>query len=60
MGTEALWCVVHSSGTVDYIPVIEVLLGAGAKVSQGTLAWVNEQGRLPAEQKQRIVALLTR
>lgn len=56
---QALWCVVHGDEKVNYIPVIEVLLNAGAAVSAGAPTWIIEQKRLPAGQKQRIVELLT-
>lgn len=55
---QALWCAVHGEGKVDYVPVVEALVGAGAKVSKDTVAWVNEQKSMASKLKGRILELL--
>jgi ankyrin repeat protein len=57
---QALWSAIHSDGEVDYVPVIETLLNAGAQVEEGSLAWLTEQKSGSSSLKQRIAELLKR
>ena len=56
---QALWSALHAADQVDYLPVIETLLKAGAKIEAGTLSWITQQ---PASSliKQRIAKVLER
>lgn len=53
---QAFWCAFHNDG-VDFVPVVELLLKAGAKVPEGTLAWVSQQKASP-RLKQRLADLV--
>ncbi len=54
---QALWSALHNDHEIDYVPVIETLLKAGARIEEGTLSWFAQQ---PASSsaKQSIVTLL--
>lgn len=54
---QAFWSLVHSDFPVSYLPVIETLLDSGARVENGTLAWLDNQ-RLSAAVKEHLSALL--
>ncbi|MGA2147513.1 MAG: ankyrin repeat domain-containing protein [Bryobacteraceae bacterium] len=48
LGT-ALWAAFHGDPGVDYVPIIETLLDAGAEIRPGALEWLAEQeGRTPS------------
>jgi ankyrin repeat protein len=53
---QSLWCAFHND-RLDFIPVVELLLRAGAKVAEGTMSWVSQQNGSP-KLKQRLVDLL--
>jgi ankyrin repeat protein len=55
---QALWSMAQGDPHLDYIPVIEALLKAGAKIEDGARQWLSKQKTLPPNQKQRLVALL--
>jgi len=55
---QALWSAIHGDGEVDYVPVIETLLNAGAQVEEGSLAWLAEQKSGSSSLKHRIAELL--
>jgi ankyrin repeat protein len=57
---QALWSAIHGDGEVDYVPVVETLLDAGAQVEEGSLAWLAEQKSGSSSLKQRIAELLKR
>lgn len=57
---QALWSFVFGSRTVDYVPVAETLLEAGAQIEPGTLAWLDKQTRRSAHEKEQIAAMLRR
>jgi hypothetical protein len=40
---QALWSAVHSDRGCEYLPVIDTLLKAGARIEAGTLKWLTEQ-----------------
>ncbi len=56
---QALWSVINGDPTIDFVPVIEMLLGAGAKIEPGSLTWLAEQSGSAAK-KARIVEVLRR
>jgi ankyrin repeat protein len=56
---QALWSAMNGDSGIDYIPVIEMLIAAGAKVEPGSLAWLAQQ-RGASSTKVRIEALLRR
>jgi ankyrin repeat protein len=55
---QALWSAVNSDSKIDYIMVIETLLAAGAKLEDGSLAWLAQQKGGSSSVKQRIAAIL--
>src|SRR5271169_144910 len=55
---QALWSAVHSDDGRDYVPGIETLLKAGARIEAGTLKWLAEQVDASASVKERIAELL--
>jgi ankyrin repeat protein len=57
---QALWSSVHGDADVDYVPIIEVLIAAGAKVEEGSLEWLAAQKGGEAGSKQRIAVVLRR
>ena len=57
---QALWSAIHRDGETDYIPVIEMLVRAGAKIEEGTRAWLAQQKSGSASLKQRIADVLQR
>jgi len=56
---QSLWSVVNGDPAIDFVPVIEMLLGAGAKIEPGSLTWLAEQGG-SAVKKARILEVLRR
>lgn len=57
---HAGWAFFNGNPDVDYVPVFEVLLSAGAKIPDGWLEWFEQQpGRAPAE-KARVAELFRR
>lgn len=56
---QALWSALNGDPEIDYVPVIDTLISAGAKIEPGSLAWLAQQrGALSA--KVQIEALLRR
>ncbi len=56
---QALWSVINGEPAIDFIPVIEMLLDAGAKIEPGSLTWLAQE-RGPAARKERIAEVLRR
>ena len=56
---QALWSALHADGRIDYFPVIETLLKAGAKIEAATLAWLSQQ-KPASPGNDRIAAILQR
>ncbi len=54
---QALWSAFNGDSGTDYVPVIEMLIDAGAKVEPGSLAWLAQQTG-SASTKARLEALL--
>jgi ankyrin repeat protein len=57
---QAVWSFANSPNGVDYAPVMEALLDAGAKVKETTIAWLERESRKSREATARIVDLLRR
>ena len=57
---QALWSALHAAAGIDYLPVIETLLKAGAQIEAGTVAWITQQKTASPSLKQRIADVLKR
>jgi len=57
---QALWSAINSNSGIDYVPVIEMLIGAGAKMDDGLLAWLSSQRSRSPSEKARIAEVLRR
>jgi ankyrin repeat protein len=57
---QAGWSFLNGDPEIDYVPVFETLLGAGAKIEDGWLAWLDKQESRPATAKARIAEVLRR
>jgi hypothetical protein len=55
---NVLWAAVNHDAHVDYAPLVEVLVAAGAVVDAGYLPWLRRQRVLKPESKARIEAAL--
>ena len=55
---QALWSAVHDDQQMDYVRVIEILLKAGAKIEDETLAWLAQQTPASSSLKQTIEKVL--
>jgi ankyrin repeat protein len=56
---QALWSAIHGDSSIDYVPVIELLLKSGAKIEEGTTTWLAQQ-KMDSQLKQRLAKLLSR
>jgi len=57
---QAGWSFINGDPHVDYAPVFEVLLRAGAKIEDGWLSWLDRQQGRSAAKKSRIAEVLRR
>jgi ankyrin repeat protein len=57
---QALWSVLNSDPGIDYVPIIETLLHAGAEIEPGSLAWLARQDGRSAAAKVRVEEVLRR
>jgi hypothetical protein len=57
---QAVWSALHADGGIDYLPIIETLLKAGAQIEAGTVAWITQQKIASPTLKHRIADLLKR
>lgn len=57
---QALWSVLNNDPGIDYVPIIEMLLQAGAEIEPGTLAWLARQDGRSAAAKARVEEVLRR
>lgn len=55
---QALWCLVNGNPELDYTPIIDALLSAGATIEPGTLNWLAQQVTLSSTKRMRIEHLL--
>jgi hypothetical protein len=43
---QVLWCAINGDPAIDYVPILDTLIGAGAKIEPGSLAWLaGQEGR---------------
>jgi ankyrin repeat protein len=57
---QTLWSAVNSDSKIDYVAVIETLLAAGAKIEDGSLAWLAQQKGGSSSVRQRMAGILRR
>jgi hypothetical protein len=57
---QALWSAMHGDPTVDFVPIIEMLMGAGARIEDGSLSWLAQQVGCSPAVKARIAEALQR
>ena len=57
---QAGWSFFNGDPQIDYVPVFEMLLAAGAKMQDGCLTWLDDQAGRPAAAKARIAEVLRR
>jgi ankyrin repeat protein len=57
---QALWSAINGDSGVDYVPIIETLLDAGAEIPHGSLSWLAEQKGGSSAAKARIAEVLRR
>jgi ankyrin repeat protein len=57
---QALWSSVYGDAGVDYVPIVELLIAAGAEVEEGSLEWLAAQKGGDAASKRRLAAVLRR
>ena len=58
--SQALWCVINGDPQIDYAPIIETLISAGAKIEPGSLTWLARQEGGSSSAKARIEEVLRR
>jgi hypothetical protein len=56
--SHTLWASIHHDPTVDYAPIVEALIQAGAKVYPEDRDWIREEKLLLPTSKPRIEELL--
>jgi ankyrin repeat protein len=56
---QALWSAMNGEPDIDYFPVIETLIDAGARIESGSLEWLAKQ-KGPPSVKARVAELLRR
>lgn len=57
---QALWSFLNSDPGIDYVPILEVLLNAGAEIEPGSLAWLARQEGRASAAKARVEEVLRR
>jgi ankyrin repeat protein len=57
---QALWSFSNSDPGIDYVPIIERLLNAGAEIEPGSLAWLARQDGRSSTAKARVEEVLRR
>jgi len=63
---QALWCALNNAlnndlsndPPPDYIPILKLLIQAGAHIEDGTLSWIEAQPSAPAAMKRQLVEIL--
>jgi hypothetical protein len=56
---QALWSTINGDPGIDYVPIIDALLDAGAEIAPGSLSWLEQEGGSSAA-KARIADVLRR
>ena len=57
---QAGWSFVNGDPRIDYVPIFEALLAAGAKIEDGWVEWLEQQSVRPAAETSRIAELFRR
>ena len=57
---QAGWSLFNGNPEIDYVPIFETLLGGGARIEDGWLAWLERQESRSADAKSRIAEVLRR
>ncbi|HEY1677148.1 MAG TPA: ankyrin repeat domain-containing protein [Candidatus Sulfotelmatobacter sp.] len=57
---QALWTAINDASGIDHIPTIALLMKAGARIEDGTLAWIAKQKNASTETKAKISDVLRR
>lgn len=57
---QAGWSFVNGDPDIDYMPIFESLLAAGARIQDGWLAWLEKQHVRPATERHRLAELFRR
>ena len=57
---QAEWSFANGDPAVDYVPVFETLLAAGARIQDGVLAWLDEQETRPAAKRAEVASVFRR
>ncbi len=55
---QALWSAINGAPDIEYVPIIQILIGAGAKIEDGSLAWLSLPGSRSSSEKARIAEVL--
>ena len=55
---QALWPAIHGEGEADDVAILETLIGAGAKIEDGALAWLARREGRSASTGERIAEAL--
>jgi|SRR5580658_1047832 ankyrin repeat protein len=57
---QALWSFVNGDPEIDYVPILDTLLDAGARIEAGSLEWLEKQESRSAAAKSPIAEVLRR
>lgn len=55
---QALWSAARADRPLDYVPVLQVLLDAGAKVPENAAVWLQQQKQIDADYKWKVEKML--
>jgi len=57
---QELWSFLHRDPEIDDVPIFKKLLAAGAKVEDGSIAWMEKQEGRTSSEKLRVAHVLRR
>jgi hypothetical protein len=57
---QAGWSFVNGDPQIDYVPIFETLLAAGAKIEDGWVEWLEQQSVRPAAERSRVAEVFRR
>jgi hypothetical protein len=57
---QAGWSFVHGNPKIDYVPIFEILLTAGARLENGWVEWLEQQNARSSAERSRLAELLRR
>ena len=55
---QALWSAINGDPHLDYVSIVEMLIRAGAQITEGSLAWLAQPGGGSVSKKARIAQVL--